>query len=161
MRAGNTKVRPARKYRRTHNRWEPLSARIAAHASLLMEQGDLVLKKIGTHRYWYLRFLLPANPQGQRRHCSLYVGREADRELVARVLMLLEQIREPKHQLNEIARYVQFMTKLCRALQLTARTLGRKPVRTPITFRAKRPTIPTPVSRSTTTHAAAISFDLG
>jgi hypothetical protein len=96
-------------------------------APILMNQGDLVLKRIGTKRYYDLRFLLPEDQRGQRRHCSLYVGREgreSDQGLVARIRDLLEHIREPRRQIEEIARYVQ-ITKIMRyALQSAARELN-------------------------------------
>jgi hypothetical protein len=91
-----------------------------------MNQGDLVLKRIGTKRYYDLRFLLPEDQRGQRRHCSLYVGRESDQELVARIRDLLEHIREPRQQIEEIARYVQIAKMMRYALQSAARELPGK-----------------------------------
>jgi hypothetical protein len=111
-------------YKRASNRWAALHARIEAHASLLVDQGDLVLKAKGANRYWHLRFLLPADEQGHRRHRSLYVGRERDQELVARVQALVESYREPRRQIQEIARYVSVIRTLNRGVRATARRLG-------------------------------------
>jgi hypothetical protein len=116
-----TSTRSTRRYKHPEQRWEALRARIEAHASLLVDQGDPVLKTIGAKRYWYLRFLLPADGRGHRRHRSLYVGREHDQELVARVRALLESYREPSRLIREIAGYLRVVRILGQGVQAAAR----------------------------------------
>jgi hypothetical protein len=105
---------------RPSDRWQALLVKIEAHAALLVDQGNLVLKAIDGKHYWYLRFLLPADERGHRRHCSLYVGRECDLEIVPRVRALLDGYREPRRQIREVAGYVRVIKRLTRSTRATA-----------------------------------------
>jgi hypothetical protein len=116
-----TSTRAVRHYKQPEQRWEALRARIEVHASLLVDQGDLVLKANGANRYWYLRFLMPANERGHRRHCSVYVCGEGDQMLVARVRALLEGYREPKRQIQEIAGYVRMVRTMSNGMRAAVR----------------------------------------
>ena len=111
----------ARRYKRVDDRWESLSAQIKEYAPLLVGQGDLVLKKIGVNRFWYLRFLLPPDEKGHRRHRSVYVGREADIELVARVRALLDDCRAPRRWVKELDVCVKLAAVLNRVVESSRR----------------------------------------
>ena len=113
----------AKRRRRADERWESLAAAIETHSALLADQGDLVLKKIGKKRYWYLRFLLPADDKGHRRHCSAYVGRESDEELLMRVRTQLERCRALRRAVEELTGYANAAAMLTRAVQRVTRRL--------------------------------------
>ena len=112
--------------KRANARREALSREIEAHAPLLIDQGVLVLKRIGARRFWYLRFMLPADETGHRRHCCLYVGRESDEELVARVRTLLEHCRAPQQGLQELSAYVKIAEMLQGAIQASMHAMFRQ-----------------------------------
>jgi hypothetical protein len=110
-----------RRYKRGEDRWVSLAAEIEAHSHLLIGQGNLALKKIGTNRFWYLRFLLPPDETGHRRYRSAYVGRESDAELVARVREALDQCRASRKWIEEINTCVRLAAILSRAVQSSKR----------------------------------------
>jgi hypothetical protein len=119
-------VRPAAQTVQTlDQRWPALRARIAAHAPLLARQGVLVRKRLGTGYFWYLRFLLPADATGHRRQTSLYIGKESDEELVARVRQLLEDYRQPRRWVEEVAACAAFAASLKALLRRSARQWSR------------------------------------
>jgi hypothetical protein len=114
-----------RKPRRgVQDRWDALAAAIEANAILLATQGDLILKKNSSGSYWYLRFLMPPGPDGHRRHRALYVGRQDDQELVARVRALLERIRGPRRVRQELTGYVRIAAEIERSVQRSLRSLA-------------------------------------
>jgi hypothetical protein len=113
----------AKRRRRADQRWESLAATIDTHSSLLADQGDLVLKKIGKKRYWYLRFLMPADHSGHRRHCSLYIGRESDAELLTHVRSQLERCRSLRRTVEELNGYANAAAMLTRAVEGATRQL--------------------------------------
>jgi len=102
-----SKAKPAGQ-NKTERRWSVLREKLAAHASLLAEQGVLTLKTMKGRRYWYLRYMLPADEAGRRRHGSVYVGREADREIVGQVRQLLQRYRDRRLWIKEVASYARF-----------------------------------------------------
>ena len=107
----------AKSYKHADARVEKLTTEIDANAHLLANRGVLVRKKIGANRFWYLRFLLPPDETGHRRHRCLYVGRECDKELVARVRALLEKCRAPRQRLQELDACGKLAKLLARAVQ--------------------------------------------
>jgi hypothetical protein len=111
------------RYKRADERWASLAAKIAAHAPLLFGQGDLVLKRIGANRYWYLRFLLPPDEMGHRRHRSVYVGRASDEDLVARVRALLDDCRRSRQWIKELDACVRLAAILKRVVQCSSRRI--------------------------------------
>ena len=113
----------AKRRLRADQRWESLAATIDTHSALLADQGDLVLKKIGKKRYWYLRFLLPADDRGHRRHCSLYIGRESDAELLTRVRSQLEHCRALRRAVEELHAYANAAAMVTRAVEGATRQL--------------------------------------
>jgi hypothetical protein len=112
-----------RRYKRGEDRWPALAAEIESHSLLLVGQGNLALKKIGTNRFWYLRFSLPPDETGHRRYRSVYVGRESDAELVSRVREALDQCRAPRKWIEELDACVRLAAILCRAVQRCKREL--------------------------------------
>jgi hypothetical protein len=110
-----------RRYKRAEDRWPALAAEIEGQSHLLIGQGNLVLKKIGTNRFWYLRFLLPPDETGHRRFRSLYVGRESDAELVSRVREALDQCRAPRKWIEELNTCVRLAAMLSLAVQSSKR----------------------------------------
>lgn len=125
MTAAQAPIHCPKRYKRADDRWASLSARIREYSPLLVNQGDLVLKQIGARRYWYLRFLLPADERGHRRHKCLYVGREGDLELVGRVQSALDECRTSRHHIEEIAGYGRIMRSMNRALRAAGRRHGK------------------------------------
>jgi hypothetical protein len=111
------------RYKRADDRWASLSAQIEEYAPLLVCQGDLVLKRIGPNRYWYLRFLLPPDEGGHRRHRSVYVGRESDADLVARVRALLDDCRRSRQWLKELDACLKLAAMLNRVMWRSTRRL--------------------------------------
>jgi hypothetical protein len=120
-------VQPAapRAARTLDQRWAALRAKIAAHAPLLATQGVLVRKPLGAGRFWYLRFLLPADATGRRRQTSLYIGKESDAELVAGTRQLLEAYRQPRRWVEEVAACAAFAGSLKALLRHYAREGSR------------------------------------
>ena len=86
-------------------RWEAFKVKIAVHSSLLATQGTLVLKRIGLRQFWYLRFLLPADANGRRRHRSVYLGPATDHEFLSRTRQLLEEYRQPRLWVAGVSAY--------------------------------------------------------
>jgi hypothetical protein len=106
-------------------RWAKLRAKIECHAPFLRKQGDVVLKKIKTGHYWYLRFLLPPGETGRRRHKSIYICSDTDKELLTRTRQLLGYYRAQRKLVKEVHAAAHFARALTRLLRRQNREISR------------------------------------